>query len=204
MGRNGLIPVMLVIPLTLAGCACDCEVCRGAPREPALTQAPVETERIAVDEASLETLTGEPDDTSSPATGTASANQSAGGLLVEDLVSGEGPLVTRESAVIAIMTGRLEDGPVFHQSEEREGPWLVRNLIEGLAAGLEGMAGGGRRRITIPPELGYADQTIASEDTGEMLIPPGSTLVYEVLLIEVLGGAERPPLEDGPADGAQP
>ena len=115
----------------------------------------------------------------------ASASSSNADVLIEDLAMGEGATVETTSTVVVSMVGTLPDGTVIYESESPQGPWPVDGLISGLTIGLKGMALGGRRRITIPPYLAYGDRAVLDERTGETLIPPGSTLIYEIELVEV-------------------
>lgn len=120
-------------------------------------------------------------------------------VLVEDLEVGAGEKVRATSLVVVDMTGTLPGGTVFYRTGSPQGPWPVDGLVEGLAAGLEGMAAGGRRRVTIPPSLAYGDSPVRDPVTGETIIPPGSTLVYEVELIEVSDAGSGEPAGDGAA-----
>lgn len=125
-------------------------------------------------------------------------------LIVDDLSPGEGPTVKPDSWVVVQLTGEVLDGPVFQRMTSPAGPWPVDSLIPGLARGMQGMAEGGLRRITIPPELAYGDTPVVDEDTGEVLVPPGSTLVYEVALVEVsVGTADEGDVAE-PNSEAQP
>ena len=76
-----------------------------------------------------------------------------------------------------------EDGSVFDSSlNPGPGPFTftlgVGSVIKGWDLGVKGMKVGGKRKLTIPPELGYGDQ-------GASVIPPGATLIFEVDLLEV-------------------
>ena len=52
-------------------------------------------------------------------------------------------------------------------------------MIKGWDLGVKGMKVGGKRKLTIPPELGYGDQGTGS------IIPPGAKLVFEIDLLSV-------------------
>ena len=79
--------------------------------------------------------------------------------------------------------GRLEDGTKFDSTQECAQALTLRlgagDVVEGLDEGLAGMKVGGKRRVTIPPELGFG-----KEGGGER-IPPNATLIYEVELLSV-------------------
>ena len=105
------------------------------------------------------------------------------GLIIEDLVVGEGIEAQDYNKVVVNYTGELEDGTVFDSSLNpgRE-PFTftlgVGSVIKGWDLGVKGMKVGGKRKLTIPPELGYGERNTS-------VIPPNSTLIFEVDLLEV-------------------
>ena len=106
------------------------------------------------------------------------------GLIIEGLVVGEGAEAQDYNKVVVNYTGSLEDGSVFDSSlNPGRGPFTftlgVGSVIKGWDLGVKGMKVGGKRKLTIPPELGYGDQGAGG------LIPPGATLIFEVDLLEV-------------------
>ena len=106
------------------------------------------------------------------------------GLIIEDLVVGEGAEAQDYNKVVVNYTGSLADGSVFDSSlnQGRE-PFTFTlgagSVIKGWDLGVKGMKVGGKRKLTIPPELGYGDQGAGG------VIPPGATLIFEVDLLEV-------------------
>lgn len=106
------------------------------------------------------------------------------GLIYEELVKGEGTPARSGDSVVVHYTGWLTDGRKFDSSLDRNEPFsfvLGRgNVIAGWDEGVEGMQVGGRRTLTIPPNLGYGPYGAGG------VIPPNATLVFEVELIEVL------------------
>ena len=80
--------------------------------------------------------------------------------------------------------GRLEDGTVFDDSNKRGEPisFILGNgmVIQGWEQGIEGMAIGEKRTLTIPPELGYGEA-----GAGDV-IPPNATLVFDVELVDAI------------------
>ena len=106
------------------------------------------------------------------------------GLVIEDLIEGEGKEAQDYNKVIVNYTGKLEDGSIFDSSLNpgRE-PFTftlgVGSVIKGWDIGVKGMKVGGKRQLTIPANLGYGDKGAGS------VIPPGATLVFEVELLEV-------------------
>ena len=107
----------------------------------------------------------------------------ASGLGIEELRPGTGALAEPGRRVKLHYVGMLQDGNVFDSSRARDAPMTVEvgkgYLIKGFDEGVSGMRVGGMRRLTIPPELGYGDRGVGSQ------IPPGSTLIFEVELLEV-------------------
>ncbi len=105
-------------------------------------------------------------------------------LIIENLVIGEGSEAQDYNKVVVNYTGTLEDGSVFDSSlnPDRE-PFTftlgVGSVIKGWDLGVKGMKVGGKRKLTIPSDLGYGDKGAGN------LIPPGATLIFEVDLLEV-------------------
>jgi FKBP-type peptidyl-prolyl cis-trans isomerase FkpA len=108
------------------------------------------------------------------------------GLVVEELECGDGEEAQRGDLVTVHYTGTLENGRKFDSSRDRGEPFPLRlgagMVIPGWEEGLPGMRAGGTRKLTIPPELGYGEAGRPPE------IPPNSTLVFEIELLEVEKG----------------
>ena len=104
-------------------------------------------------------------------------------LLKEDLVVGSGATAETGDDVVVHYVGRLANGVQFDSSRARRDPLDFAlgagDVIKGWDQGLPGMKVGGKRRLTIPPELAYGSQGLAG------VIPPHATLVFEVELLEV-------------------
>jgi FKBP-type peptidyl-prolyl cis-trans isomerase FkpA len=105
------------------------------------------------------------------------------GLIYEDHSKGEGATAKSGDTVLVHYTGWLTNGRKFDSSLDRNEPFsfvLGRgNVIAGWDEGVEGMQVGGRRTLTIPPDLGYGPYGAGG------VIPPNATLVFEVELLEV-------------------
>lgn len=111
----------------------------------------------------------------------------AGGILVKDIIIGDGSQVKLGRRASILYTGSFPDGKVFDKNQNRRSPLQFRvgtgEVIRGLERGLEGMRVNGERTIVIPPHLGYG-----KKGSGKV-IPKNSTLVFHVNLISVGGGA---------------
>lgn len=106
------------------------------------------------------------------------------GLLIEDIVVGVGNEAKDHNKVVVNYTGTLENGSVFDSSlKPGRDPFTftlgVGSVIKGWDQGVKGMKVGGKRKLVIPPELGYGDKGAGN------VIPPNTTLYFEVELIEV-------------------
>jgi hypothetical protein len=114
---------------------------------------------------------------------------------VEDLAIGDGPECRDPSQIVTIhYRGILLDGRVFDSSYDRGVPIVASldSLIPGWQQGMPGMRVGGRRRLIVPADLAYSGMAALqaansgrSEDRAELLIPPGSTLVFEIELLAI-------------------
>jgi FKBP-type peptidyl-prolyl cis-trans isomerase FkpA len=105
------------------------------------------------------------------------------GLKYEELVEGDGLVAETGQQVSVHYTGWLTDGSKFDSSVDRNQPFefsLGRGMvIRGWDEGVAGMKIGGKRRLTIPPQLGYGAQGAGG------VIPPNATLVFEVELLGI-------------------
>jgi FKBP-type peptidyl-prolyl cis-trans isomerase FkpA len=108
--------------------------------------------------------------------------RNVGGVTVEDLKVGGGATATSGKVVSAHYTGRFPDGKKFDSSYDAGLPIDFQlgtgKVIKGWDLGIEGMRVGGKRKLTIPPELAYGAR-------GGGPIPPNATLVFDVELVAV-------------------
>lgn len=104
-------------------------------------------------------------------------------LSIEELVVGTGTEATQGKTVDVHYTGWLTNGTKFDSSVDRGSPFTFnlgrRMVIQGWDEGVAGMREGGKRKLTIPPHLGYGAQGAGG------VIPPNATLVFEVELLKV-------------------
>lgn len=103
-------------------------------------------------------------------------------LLIEDIKVGSGEEAVSGKTITVNYKGTLTDGTVFDSSYNRGQPFSFTlgagEVIQGWDKGFAGMKVGGKRKLTIPPTLGYG-----AFDNGP--IPANSTLIFEVELLRV-------------------
>jgi FKBP-type peptidyl-prolyl cis-trans isomerase len=110
------------------------------------------------------------------------SDPSGGSLGIQDLVIGTGAVVASGDLATVHYVGTFQNGNVFDSSRARNQPFPFRvgagQVIRGWDMGVPGMRVGGRRRLTVPPSLAYGSQ-------GQGSIPPNSTLIFEIELLQV-------------------
>jgi len=103
-------------------------------------------------------------------------------LVVTDEKVGTGAEAVAGKTVTVNYVGTLTDGTKFDSSYDHNQPFSFTlgagQVIKGWDQGVAGMKVGGKRKLVIPPDLGYGAQGAGS-------IPPNSTLVFEVELLDV-------------------
>jgi len=111
----------------------------------------------------------------------------ASGLRYADLKVGEGVEAEQGKILEVNYTGWLREGWVkFDSTLDTHRPLTLRlgagDVIKGLDEGLTGMKVGGKRKLIVPPDLGFG------KEGGGGVIPPNATLVYEIELLAVREG----------------
>jgi len=105
------------------------------------------------------------------------------GLKYEELAIGEGAVAEKGQTVVLHYTGWLEDGTKFDSSLDRNTPFDFSlgagQVIKGWEEGVTGMQAGGKRKLTIPSDLGYGSRGAGG------VIPANATLIFEVELLEI-------------------
>jgi FKBP-type peptidyl-prolyl cis-trans isomerase len=110
------------------------------------------------------------------------------GLRYEILKAGEGAFPKANDSVQVHYTGKLLDGTVFDSSVQRGKPadFQLDQVIPGWTEGIQKVNKGGKIKLYVPPQLAYGDE-------GNQGIPPSSTLIFEVELLDIKGGAPAAP-----------
>ncbi len=110
--------------------------------------------------------------------------QMGNGLKIQDLKIGTGLEAKKGYTISVNYVGTLENGTKFDSSYDRGQSFQfilgAGQVIEGWDIGVAGMKIGGKRKLIIPPDLAYGERNI-----GNGLIPPNSTLIFEVELLAI-------------------
>ena len=114
---------------------------------------------------------------------TAAMTKTPSGLRYQDVTKGQGAEAKPNRTVSVHYTGWLPNGEKFDSSRDRNQPFSFTlgagQVIAGWDEGVAGMKVGGRRKLVIPPDLGYGTAGAPPD------IPPGATLVFDVELLDV-------------------
>ncbi len=104
-------------------------------------------------------------------------------LIKEDIQEGTGAEAKSGDTVSVHYSGTLTDGKKFDASYDRGQPFKFRlgggQVIKGWDQGVVGMKEGGKRKLTIPPDLGYGARGAGG------VIPANATLLFEIELLKV-------------------
>ena len=130
------------------------------------------------------------------------------GLKVADLKVGTGEVAQRGQNADVQYTGWLTDGKSFDSSRQPgRSPFTFQigqgQVIPGWDEGVPGMKVGGKRCLTIPSALGYGAQGQTDQQTGQTIIPPNATLVFEIELVSAVPGPSPSPTPS-PSPSASP
>ena len=109
------------------------------------------------------------------------AVKTASGLVYKSLVEGKGPQPTAAAKVLVNYEGTFIDGKVFDSSKRNGGPisFPLNRVIPCWTEGVQKMRVGGKARLVCPPSIAYGERGAPGA------IPPNSTLVFEVELLDI-------------------
>ncbi len=106
------------------------------------------------------------------------------GLQYADVTIGKGPTPNDGQIVVVHFTGWLDDGREFDSTHRRAKPFGFPlgsgQVIKGWDEGVRGMRAGGRRRLIVPPQLGYRDTGLGA------LVPPNARLIFDIELVRII------------------
>jgi FKBP-type peptidyl-prolyl cis-trans isomerase len=172
------LSALLLVPVAVASAGCS-KFTEPPKPEPIVEGAPAEAKQGPPPSATAE---AKPAPTpSAPAAPPPDPNAK---LEIKDLVVGKGAEAKSGDTVTVQYVGTLKNGAEFDASKKHGDSGFTFELgkgrvIKGWDQGVAGMKEGGKRKLTIPPELGYG-----ARGAGEK-IPPNSTLVFEVELVSI-------------------
>lgn len=113
----------------------------------------------------------------------ANATTISSGLQIQDIKIGGGEEAREGNLVVVHYKGTFEDGKKFDSSVDRDKPFEFTlgegMVIRGWDEGIQGMRVGGKRLLTIPPDLAYGEDGYAG------VIPPNAVLIFEVELLDI-------------------
>jgi FKBP-type peptidyl-prolyl cis-trans isomerase FkpA len=113
--------------------------------------------------------------------------QTTTGLEFIELSLGAGLEAAACLELVVNVEGSLTDGTVFASTHGSEPARLIpggQTMPAGLAEGLIGMRVGGERRLIVPSQLAYGPENFVDE-FGNVIIPGGSTVIFDIELLEV-------------------
>jgi peptidylprolyl isomerase len=114
---------------------------------------------------------------------TTKMTKASSGFWYADIAPGQGDSAVAGRTVTVHYTGWLPDGTKFDSSRDRGEPFAFTlgagQVISGWDEGVKGMKVGGRRKLVLPPQLGYGDVG------APPAIPPNATLVFDVEVLKV-------------------
>jgi FKBP-type peptidyl-prolyl cis-trans isomerase len=178
----------VALALSLAGCAGQSKTTSSTA--PATTQSTGSNSKGSSSTTTTTTGTTSTTSSSTTTTGATSSTDAAtagkeitmpNGLKYVDMKVGDGQLAETGMTAQVHYTGWLTDGTKFDSSVDRGQPFSFKlgagQVIRGWDEGVKGMRVGGKRKLTIPPDLGYG----AAGAGG--VIPPNATLVFDVELL---------------------
>lgn len=110
------------------------------------------------------------------------------GVEVETVKEGQGPAPRADEVALVNYVGKLRNGKVFDQG--REQPMPLAEMIPGFRDGLTRMKVGGKYLLTIPAAKAYGAEEKRNPQTGEVVIPANSDLIFEIDVLNTMSRAD--------------
>lgn len=110
------------------------------------------------------------------------------GMQYQVLTPGKGPSPSDDDIALVSYKGTFRNGKVF--DENPQAPMPVAGVVPGFSEALKKMQRGGKYRVWIPSELGYGADEKKNPQTGEVMMPANSMLIFDVELMEFKSRAE--------------
>ncbi|MDB4947206.1 MAG: FKBP-type peptidyl-prolyl cis-trans isomerase [Labilithrix sp.] len=171
----------LLLPLATASCSKLTE----PPKEEAIQVEPAEQPKARAAASNSAQPSDPPPEASAAASakGADPAPPSDEKLGIKDVTVGKGPEAKAGDTVSVHYVGTTPDGKEFDSSKKHGKPFDfplgAGRVIKGWDQGVAGMKVGGKRKLTVPPSLGYGARGFPP------VIPPNSTLLFDVELLEI-------------------
>lgn len=110
------------------------------------------------------------------------------GVHVTEIAAGSGGHPAADDVVLINYVGKLKDGTVFDQAQQA--PLPLGQMIPGFGEGVVKMQKGGKYRLEIPSDKGYGAEEKSDPQTGKVVIPANSDLVFEIELLDFISNAD--------------
>ena len=178
--KHGIVVLRLALPLALAGTGCA--KLTEPPKEEAIQVEPADSaEAKGADPKPKPAASAKPaEPEAKPAEPAPPSNEKLG---IKDVVVGKGAEAKTGDNVKVHYVGTLPDGKEFDASKKHGQPFEFElgagRVIKGWDQGVAGMKVGGKRKLTVPPSLGYGARGFPP------VIPANATLLFEVELLDV-------------------
>jgi FKBP-type peptidyl-prolyl cis-trans isomerase FkpA len=177
--KHGFLPLFAAVALALVAGGCA-KLTEPGKEEPMQIEPPPEPPEAKKPAAIASAKPAEPAEKPAEKPAEPPSNEKLG---VKDLVVGKGAEAKAGDTVKVHYVGTLPDGKEFDASKKHGQPFDFElgagRVIKGWDQGVAGMKVGGKRKLTVPPSLGYGARG------SPPVIPPNATLLFEVELLEV-------------------